>query len=122
MSGCYSIRTAIGESVPSARIVMDIINPQVKKPQLSSLASAARSAISMFTPQATNQQCIKINCTGNDNFVALMGTLQVIAMQQSYAFRASVLAPEPKTQREARSQPDGQDWIDSEWIEMDTIY
>eukprot|EP00961_Rhodomonas_salina_P142836 1922991-Rhodomonas_salina.1 len=68
MSGRYSMRTAIGESVPSARIVMDIINPAVKKPQRSRLASAARLAISMFAPQATNRKRIKINCTGNDNF------------------------------------------------------
>eukprot|EP00961_Rhodomonas_salina_P206417 2786484-Rhodomonas_salina.1 len=86
---------------------MDIINPPIKKPQCSRIASAAQSAISMFTP--ANQQLIKINCTGNDDFVALMGTLQVIALQQSYVFRALVLPPEP-------------DWIDLEWIEMDTIY
>eukprot|EP00961_Rhodomonas_salina_P051033 684765-Rhodomonas_salina.1 len=33
-----------------------------------------------------------------------------------------VLLPEQKTQHEARSLPDTQDWIDAEWIEMDTIY
>eukprot|EP00961_Rhodomonas_salina_P242976 3282701-Rhodomonas_salina.1 len=51
-----------------------------------------------------------------------MGTLQVITMQQSYAFRSTVMTPEPKTQRESRSRPDFQDWIDAEWIEMDMIY
>eukprot|EP00961_Rhodomonas_salina_P075136 1008720-Rhodomonas_salina.1 len=33
-----------------------------------------------------------------------------------------VLPPEPKTQHEERLRPDMQDWIDAEWIEMDTIY
>eukprot|EP00961_Rhodomonas_salina_P175276 2364188-Rhodomonas_salina.1 len=32
------------------------------------------------------------------------------------------MTPEPKTQRESRSSPDFQDWINAEWIEMDTIY
>eukprot|EP00961_Rhodomonas_salina_P064534 868239-Rhodomonas_salina.1 len=43
-------------------------------------------------------------------------------MQHNYAFRASVLSPEPKTQHESRSRADVQDWIDAEFIEMDTIY
>eukprot|EP00961_Rhodomonas_salina_P259892 3512167-Rhodomonas_salina.1 len=43
-------------------------------------------------------------------------------MQHSYAFRATVQAPEQKHQTEARSRPDAQDWIASEWVEMDTIY
>eukprot|EP00961_Rhodomonas_salina_P100940 1358424-Rhodomonas_salina.1 len=43
-------------------------------------------------------------------------------MQHSYAFQATVQAPEPKHQTEALSLPDTQDWIASEWVEMDTIY
>eukprot|EP00961_Rhodomonas_salina_P008746 118907-Rhodomonas_salina.1 len=43
-------------------------------------------------------------------------------MQDSYAFKLIVLPPEPKSQHEARSRLDVQDWIDSEWIEMDTTY
>eukprot|EP00961_Rhodomonas_salina_P213098 2877946-Rhodomonas_salina.4 len=101
MTGCYLMRTAIKESMPSARIMMerimmDIIKPDAPMPRSSRVAAIARSAMSMFVP--ANRQCIKINTTGNDNFVALMGTLQVIAMQQSYAFQSTVMAPEPKTQ------------------------
>eukprot|EP00961_Rhodomonas_salina_P268611 3629976-Rhodomonas_salina.2 len=51
-----------------------------------------------------------------------MGTLQVIAMQQAYEFKSTIQAPEPKNQTEARTRTDAQDWKDSEWVEMDTIY
>eukprot|EP00961_Rhodomonas_salina_P113865 1531252-Rhodomonas_salina.1 len=43
-------------------------------------------------------------------------------MQQAFAFRSSVMSPEPKHQTEARLHPDAQEWIDAEWIKMDTIY
>eukprot|EP00961_Rhodomonas_salina_P092265 1241584-Rhodomonas_salina.2 len=59
---------------------------------------------------------------GNNNFVVLMCTLQVVLMQHNYAFSASVLSPEPKTQHKSLSRADVQDWIDTEFIKMDTIY
>eukprot|EP00961_Rhodomonas_salina_P148235 1995688-Rhodomonas_salina.1 len=43
-------------------------------------------------------------------------------MQHNYALSASVLSPEPKTQHKSHSRTDVQDWIDAEFIEMDTIY
>eukprot|EP00961_Rhodomonas_salina_P046307 621532-Rhodomonas_salina.1 len=60
--------------MPSARIVMDIVKPNATMPRRSRVAAMARSAMSMFAP--ANRQRIKIDSTGNDNFVALMGTLQ----------------------------------------------
>eukprot|EP00961_Rhodomonas_salina_P240711 3252249-Rhodomonas_salina.1 len=51
-----------------------------------------------------------------------MGALSVIGMQDSYAFKLMVLPPETKTQHDARSRSDMQDWIDAEWIKMDMIY
>eukprot|EP00961_Rhodomonas_salina_P228268 3085529-Rhodomonas_salina.3 len=84
---------------------MDIIKPDIPMPRSSRVEVVVQSAISMFVP--ANRQSIKINLiqVGNNNFAALMGTLQVIqvAMQQSYAFRLIVMAtvPEPKTQLEA---------------------
>eukprot|EP00961_Rhodomonas_salina_P251389 3398926-Rhodomonas_salina.1 len=60
--------------MPSARIVMDIVKPNATMPRCSRVTAMARSAMSMFAP--TNRQHIKIDSTGNDNFVALMGTLQ----------------------------------------------
>eukprot|EP00961_Rhodomonas_salina_P018246 245316-Rhodomonas_salina.1 len=122
MSGRYSIHTAIKESIPTARVVMDIIDPPAAPlPRRFRLAAFARSASSVFLQQSTRQR-IKIDSKGNNNFVALMGTLQVLAMQCDYAFKATLLSPEPKHQHEARKRPDAQDWIDSEWVEMDTIY
>ena len=43
-------------------------------------------------------------------------------MCNAAGFKASVLAPEPRTQHESRSRPDANDWIDAEWIEMDTVH
>eukprot|EP00961_Rhodomonas_salina_P034440 463829-Rhodomonas_salina.1 len=74
MSGRYSMCTVIKESMPSARIVMDIIKPNATMPRRSRVTAMALSAMSMFVP--ANRQCIKIDSTGTDNFVALMGTLQ----------------------------------------------
>eukprot|EP00961_Rhodomonas_salina_P276953 3742738-Rhodomonas_salina.1 len=74
MSGRYLMCTAIKESMPSARIVMDILKPDATMPRRSRVTAMARSAMSMFLP--ANRQRIKIDSTGNDNFVALMGTLQ----------------------------------------------
>eukprot|EP00961_Rhodomonas_salina_P168476 2270908-Rhodomonas_salina.1 len=85
------------------------------------LLSDVRSVSSLLMKNTMWQQ-IKIDTTGNTNFVALMGALQVISMQRAYAFRSTVQAPEQKNQTEARSRSDAQDWIDSEWVEMDTIY
>eukprot|EP00961_Rhodomonas_salina_P137927 1855426-Rhodomonas_salina.3 len=49
---------------------------------------------------------------------------QLISMQTRYGFTSRVLAPEPKNQREARRRADFRvnDWIEAEWIEMDTVY
>lgn len=43
-------------------------------------------------------------------------------MQHNYVFHTTDQAPEPKNQTEAPKRPDAQDWIDSEWVEMDMIY
>eukprot|EP00961_Rhodomonas_salina_P072333 971632-Rhodomonas_salina.1 len=70
----------------------------------------------------TAKQRLQMNTKGNTNFVALMGAMQVVSMANAFWFKAAVLSPEPKTQHEARSRPDVQDWIHAEWIEMDTVY
>eukprot|EP00961_Rhodomonas_salina_P230511 3115040-Rhodomonas_salina.1 len=43
-------------------------------------------------------------------------------MSVRYSFAATALPPEPKNQTEARKRADAQDWIDAEWVEMDTVY
>lgn len=43
-------------------------------------------------------------------------------MQLDYVFKSSVIPPEPKHQSDACRHEDFQDWIDAEWIEMDTVY
>eukprot|EP00961_Rhodomonas_salina_P268610 3629976-Rhodomonas_salina.1 len=44
MSGRYSIRTAVKDTVPTARVVMDIIAPPTPQPaRRSNLAALARS-------------------------------------------------------------------------------
>eukprot|EP00961_Rhodomonas_salina_P278302 3760390-Rhodomonas_salina.1 len=99
MSGRYSISTCIKEAKPQARITMDIIAPKVHVPERRSrMGGFARS----IKDALGGKQCINIDSKGNANFVALMGTLQIISMQHVYAFRATVLAPEPKNQTEAR--------------------
>eukprot|EP00961_Rhodomonas_salina_P117242 1578170-Rhodomonas_salina.1 len=124
MSGRYLIRTAVKEAVPTARVMMDIISPPTPPPVLQSRIAHYALSVSSLLMKNTMLQRIKIDTTGNTNFVALMGALQVISMQRAYAFRSTVQAPEPKNQTEARSRSYAQDWIDSasEWVEMDTIY
>eukprot|EP00961_Rhodomonas_salina_P205409 2772727-Rhodomonas_salina.1 len=103
MSGRYSISTAVKEAVPTARVMMDIIALPTPPPvRRSRIAHYARSVLSLLMKNTTRQR-IKIDTTGNTNFVALMGALQVISMQRAYAFRSTVQAPEPKNQTEARS-------------------
>ena len=58
----------------------------------------------------------------NTPFAAFMGVMQLINMQTRYAFTATVLSPEPKTQNEASCRADFQDWVDAEFVEMDTVY
>eukprot|EP00961_Rhodomonas_salina_P262952 3553507-Rhodomonas_salina.5 len=43
-------------------------------------------------------------------------------MSVKYSFVATALPPEPKNQTEARKRADAQDWINAEWVEMDTVY
>eukprot|EP00961_Rhodomonas_salina_P058383 784609-Rhodomonas_salina.1 len=103
---------------------MDIITPPMPQPaRRSKLAALARSVSGIVTKNDTLQR-IKIDntCKGNTNFVALMGTLQVIAMQRAYVFKSTIQTPEPKNQTEVRKRADAQDWKDSEWVKMDTIY
>eukprot|EP00961_Rhodomonas_salina_P127759 1722481-Rhodomonas_salina.2 len=121
MSSKYSIRSAIKESNQAIRVVMDIITPHMKPaPKRSKMAAVDRTMIDAI--QGNMKLHIQINDSCNQDFVAMMGALQVISMQKIYSFKATVLSPEPKTQHEARGHSDAQDWIDSEWIEMETVY
>eukprot|EP00961_Rhodomonas_salina_P115525 1555032-Rhodomonas_salina.2 len=118
MSGRYSMCTAVKDAVPTARVVMDIIAPPMPQPaRRSNLAALARS-VSGLVMRNEMRQRIKINntCKGNTNFIALMGTLQLIAMQRAYTFKSTIQAPEPNNQTEARTRADAQDWKDSEWV------
>eukprot|EP00961_Rhodomonas_salina_P205919 2779699-Rhodomonas_salina.1 len=79
MRGKYSIRTAVKESIPSARKMTDIIAPPISlPPRRSQVAAFTRSISGLVFTQANKQgkQRIKIDSTGNNNFVALMCTLQ----------------------------------------------
>eukprot|EP00961_Rhodomonas_salina_P129685 1746416-Rhodomonas_salina.2 len=73
------MHTAVKESIPSVSIMTDIIAPPISLPPLQSQVAAFAHSISglVFT-QANKQgkQRIKIDSTGNNNFVALMCTLQ----------------------------------------------
>eukprot|EP00961_Rhodomonas_salina_P000476 6549-Rhodomonas_salina.1 len=100
---------------------MDILAPHVPPPpRRSQMAAFAQSVTGVFSNK--QRQRIQINSTGNSNFVALMGTLQVLSMQHDYSFKSTVLSPEPRNQTEAEARPDAADWAASEWVEMDTIY
>eukprot|EP00961_Rhodomonas_salina_P273345 3693487-Rhodomonas_salina.1 len=47
--------------------------------------------------------------------------IMMISMSVRYLFVATALPPEPKNQTEARKRADAQDWINAEWLEMDTV-
>eukprot|EP00961_Rhodomonas_salina_P175645 2368587-Rhodomonas_salina.1 len=133
MSGRHSIHTVIKEAIPGAVIVSDILLPPAFVPPVrrSAIAKVARTVIDLIKGNlksrmpgngVTAKQRLQINTKGNTNFVALMGAMQVVSMANAFGFKAAVLSPEPKTQHEAMSRPDVQDWIEAEWIEMDTVY
>eukprot|EP00961_Rhodomonas_salina_P176439 2377986-Rhodomonas_salina.1 len=76
MTGRYSIRTAIKESIPSACITMDILEQPIPDPPRRSRVAVFACVVSNLILGRTTHQRIKIDSSGNNNFVALMGTLQ----------------------------------------------
>jgi hypothetical protein len=123
MSGKYSIRQAIEESHPTARLVKDLIRPPMShKQRHSAVGKFARTVLDAVTGR--QRQRIQINeRRGPMHAVAAyLGLCQLLNLQHTYSYKAAFLSPEPKTQFEARKRPDSQDWINAEWIEMDTVY
>ena len=128
ISGQYSIRQAIKEAHPSANVMKDILLPSIR--------TTSNTTRSRTTRLATRVTKLAKFCLGFDNhtsrirmdgnsqhcFLAFTALTQLIGMQKQYGFKAAYLPPEPKTQNEARKRPDFQSWIDSEWVEMDTVY
>ena len=120
ISGRSSIRSVIKEARPDAKAVNDIIRPAPKPRQRFKASAVARACMTVIT--GTTKQRLQTSMRNECTFVAFTGLMQMIAMQQRYCFKSVLQTPEHKTQFESRSRDDVQDWINAEWIEMDTVY
>ena len=125
VSGPHSIRRAITEGSPTAIKVKDILLPSPKPKQKSRLMSMVSQLATMTAVIAgSTDRKIRINKNAQikHGFVAFTSIMQVLYMQQAYCYSSILISPEPKTQKEACKHADAEEWIHSEFIEMDTIY
>eukprot|EP00961_Rhodomonas_salina_P243034 3283834-Rhodomonas_salina.1 len=121
MTGQWSMSRAIKEAKPDAVRVCDIVKQQHFQPaRRSRVAAFARKCVDAAV--GSTRQRIQIDPNHKSPLGAFIAITQLISMQTRYGFTSTVLAPEQKNQTEARRRADFHNWIEAEWIEMDTVY
>ena len=138
MTGPYSIRRAISESYPTAKLVKDILNPPLADfdtcPDTPSVRprtrSFARNPVSYITQSITSfissrtkgKLQLNISKQARHSFLAFTAITQVLNASDALGYTAAFIPPEPKTQRESRMRADAQDWVQAEMVEIDTVH